>query len=195
MDALVHAGADVDRARRAVFRSDGRRPGDPARLRARARAGRGLGDVLDVVAQFRRRDTTTPIVLMGYANPIEAMGVRASPIARAPPASTACSSSTIRRRRRPSSPRSCDARDIAPIFLLAPTTPDARIARDRALARGYVYYVSLKGVTGAGHLDTADGRAQARRDPPARDAAGRRRLRHSRRRTARARSPRTPTPS
>jgi len=48
------------------------------------------------------------------------------------------------------------ARDIAPIFMLSPTTPEARIAAVAALARGYVYYVSLKGVTGAGHLDTAD---------------------------------------
>ena len=49
-----------------------------------------------------------------------------------------------------------DARGIAPIFLLAPTTPDARIEEVAQLARGYVYYVSLKGVTGAGNLDTAD---------------------------------------
>ena len=48
------------------------------------------------------------------------------------------------------------ARGIAPIFLIAPTTPDARIERIAKLAAGYVYYVSLKGVTGAGHLDTAD---------------------------------------
>ena len=49
-----------------------------------------------------------------------------------------------------------EERGIAPIFLLAPTTPEARIAAVARLARGYVYYVSLKGVTGAGHLDTAD---------------------------------------
>jgi tryptophan synthase alpha chain len=47
-------------------------------------------------------------------------------------------------------------RDIAPIFLLSPTTPEARMAAVARVARGYVYYVSLKGVTGAGHLDTAD---------------------------------------
>ena len=49
-----------------------------------------------------------------------------------------------------------EARDLAPIFLLAPTTPEARIAAVAKIARGYVYYVSLKGVTGAGHLDTAE---------------------------------------
>ena len=48
------------------------------------------------------------------------------------------------------------ARGIAPIFLVSPTTPDARIAAVARIARGYVYYVSLKGVTGAGHLDTAE---------------------------------------
>ena len=49
-----------------------------------------------------------------------------------------------------------EARDLAPIFLLAPTTPEARIAAVAKIARGYVYYVSLKGVTGAGNLDTAE---------------------------------------
>jgi tryptophan synthase alpha chain len=49
-----------------------------------------------------------------------------------------------------------EARDLAPIFLLAPTTPEVRIAAVAKIARGYVYYVSLKGVTGAGHLDTVE---------------------------------------
>ena len=149
--------------------------------------------MLDVVAQFRRGDATTPIVLMGYANPIEAMGVdgvRRS--ARRTPASTACSSSTIRRRKRASSRRRMDARGIAPIFLLAPTTPEARIAEVARFARGYVYYVSLKGVTGAAHLDTADVArklAEIRRHV---QASGRRRASAFAIRRARRRSPRMP---
>ena len=107
--------------------------------------------------EFRARDAATPVVLMGYANPIEAMGVGGVRRPRAArPASTACWSSTIRPRRRRSSRALLDARGIAPIFLLSPTTPEARIAAVAQLARGYVYYVSLKGVTGAGHLDTAE---------------------------------------
>jgi len=93
---------------------------------------------------------------MGYANPIEAMGekVFADRAASAgvdgvlvvdyPPEEATDFAQLLH------------ARGIAPIFLLSPTTPESRIAAVAALARGYVYYVSLKGVTGAGHLDTAD---------------------------------------
>ena len=95
-------GADVDRARRAVLRSDGRRTGDPARLGARARAAASRCPTCSRSSrEFRERDATTPIVLMGYANPIEAMGVDAlRGRARRRPASTACWSSTIRPRKR-----------------------------------------------------------------------------------------------
>src|SRR5262249_31012588 len=116
----------------------------------------GMKDVLATVAAFRRTDTVTPVVLMGYANPIEAMGP-ASFVDRArdagvdgvlvvdyPPEEAGDFATLL------------GARDIAPIFLIAPTTPEARIDAVARVARGYIYYVSLKGVTGAGHLDTAD---------------------------------------
>jgi len=156
MDALVEAGADVIEL--GVPFSDPMADG-PTIQRASERAlaqGVGLRDVLDLVARFRRRDAVTPIVLMGYANPIEAMGITAFvDRARAagvdgvivvdyPPEEAAEFAGLLR------------ARDMAPIFLVAPTTPDARIERIARLAAGYVYYVSLKGVTGAGHLDTAE---------------------------------------
>ena len=156
VDALVEAGADI--VELGVPFSDPMADG-PVIQRASERAlaqGVGLGDVLDLVAAFRRRNTTTPIVLMGYANPVEAMGVAAF-VERAgvagvdgvlvvdyPPEEAAEFAALLR------------AHDVAPIFLIAPTTPEARIERIAALARGYVYYVSLKGVTGAGHLDTRD---------------------------------------
>jgi tryptophan synthase alpha chain len=95
-------------------------------------------------------------VLMGYANPIEAMGLgvfadRARDagvdgvlVVDYPPEEAGDFAKQL------------DERGIAPIFLVAPTTPEPRIDAVAALARGYVYYVSLKGVTGAGHLDTAE---------------------------------------
>jgi tryptophan synthase alpha subunit len=74
-----------------------------------------------------------------------------------------------------------DARGLAPIFLLSPTTPEPRIIAIGNFARGYVYYVSLKGVTGATHLDTADVARKAGRDPPSHFASRGSRFRHSRR--------------
>jgi tryptophan synthase alpha chain len=156
LDGLVDAGADIIEL--GVPFSDPMADG-PVIQRAseRALAQRvGLGDVLTLVARFRRRNTTTPIVLMGYANPVEAMGVAAF-VDRArdagvdgviivdyPPEEAGEFAALLR------------ARDVAPIFLIAPTTPAARIERIARLAGGYVYYVSLKGVTGAGHLDTRE---------------------------------------
>ncbi len=154
MHRLVAAGADIIEL--GVPFSDPMADG-PVIQRASERAlaqGVGLGDVLGLVADFRATDAATPVVLMGYANPIEAMGTTAfADAARAagvdgvlvvdyPPEESAEFAALL------------DARGLAPIFLLSPTTPQSRIAAIGAMARGYVYYVSLKGVTGAGHLDT-----------------------------------------
>jgi tryptophan synthase alpha chain len=153
---IVSAGADVIEL--GVPFSDPMADG-PVIQRASERAlaqGVGLSNVIDLVAQFRVRNDTTPIVLMGYANPIEAMGVeRFADAARKagvdgvlvvdyPPEEAREFAALL------------DARGLAPIFLVAPTTPASRLATVAELARGYVYYVSLKGVTGASHLDTAD---------------------------------------
>ena len=113
--------------------------------------------------RFRERNATTPIVLMGYANPIEAMGIERFADARARRGRRRRAGRRLSARgSRRASRQLLEARGIAPIFLLAPTTPESRIAAVARLARGYVYYVSLKGVTGAGHLDTGGRRAQAR---------------------------------
>lgn len=156
MHALVGAGADLIEL--GVPFSDPMADG-PVIQRAseRALAQRvGLHDVLELVRKFRAGDRTTPIVLMGYANPIEAIGVAAFAdraeaagvdgviVVDYPPEEATEFAATL------------TARELAPIFLLAPTTPAARIAAVAAMAKGYVYYVSLKGVTGAGHLDTAE---------------------------------------
>ena len=156
MGALVAAGADVIEL--GVPFSDPMADG-PVIQRASERAlakGTGLKDVLAVVRRFRERDSATPVVLMGYANPIEAMGVTAF----ADRARDAGVDGVLVVDYPPEEARDFAARlherAIAPIFLLAPTTPDSRIAAVASLARGFVYYVSLKGVTGAGHLDTGD---------------------------------------
>jgi len=156
MHRLVAAGADI--VELGVPFSDPMADG-PVIQRASERAlaqGVGLNDVLAMVAQFRATDVTTPVVLMGYANPIEAMGVahfadgaRAAGVDGVlvvdyPPEEAAEFAALL------------GARDLAPIFLVSPTTPEPRIAAIGKIARGYVYYVSLKGVTGAGHLDTGE---------------------------------------
>ena len=156
LTALTQAGADVIEL--GVPFSDPMADG-PVIQRASERALAqhvGLRNVLDVVSEFRRRDTSTPIVLMGYANPIEAMGGEAFAQRAAAAGVDGVLVVDYPPEEAGDFARLLYAREIAPIFLLAPTTPEARIAAVAALARGYVYYVSLKGVTGAGNLDTTD---------------------------------------
>ena len=118
--------------------------------------GTGLGDVLGMVREFRTRDATTPIVLMGYANPIEAMGVEKF-------VATAASAGVDGVIVVDYPPEECEAfaalcgkNGIDQVFLLAPTSTDARIREVARVGSGYLYYVSLKGVTGAGHIDVSD---------------------------------------
>jgi tryptophan synthase alpha chain len=115
----------------------------------------GMRQVLGYVRGFRARDSLTPVVLMGYANPIERYGIDRF-IADAQAAGV----DGVLVVDYP--PQECEAfaaklklAGLDPIFLLAPTSTDARIASVARVASGYVYYVSLKGVTGAGHLDVA----------------------------------------
>jgi tryptophan synthase alpha chain len=153
---LVAAGADVIEL--GVPFSDPMADG-PVIQRASERAlaqGVGLADVLAMVTAFRAVDASTPIVLMGYANPIEAMGTRLF----ADRAAEAGVDGVLVVDYPPEEADDFAAllveRGLAPIFLVAPTTPEERIATVAKLARGYVYYVSLKGVTGASHIDTAE---------------------------------------
>ncbi|MGY6276925.1 tryptophan synthase subunit alpha [Methylomonas sp. MgM2] len=116
----------------------------------------GLRKVLSMAMEFRKTDPITPLVLMGYLNPIEIMGYEdfANAVARAdvdgvltvdlPPEEADDCVALLRER------------EIDQIFLLAPNTTAERIQKMDAVGSGYLYYVSLKGVTGAGHLDTAD---------------------------------------
>lgn len=153
MHALVEAGADLIEL--GVPFSDPMADG-PTIQRASERAlaqGVRLADVLDLAAQFREQNGTTPLVLMGYANPIEAMGYETF-AARAkasgvdgvlivdyPPEEAESFVAVLTQH------------DIDPIFLLSPTTPEVRIRHISRLARGFVYYVSLRGVTGSSALN------------------------------------------
>ncbi len=156
MHALVQAGADIIEL--GVPFSDPMADG-PVVQRASERAvaqGVGLRKVFELVREFRATDTQTPVVLMGYANPIECMG--AETFVREAAAAGVDGVLTVDYPAEESREFSAllDAHALSPIFLLAPTSSDERIRMVAEIARGYVYYVSLKGVTGAGHLDTAE---------------------------------------
>jgi tryptophan synthase alpha chain len=114
-----------------------------------------LRRVLDDVRAFRAQDDKTPVVLMGYANPIERMGV--DTFAKA--ASEAGVDGVLVVDYPPEEAHEFAAKlgefDLDPIFLLAPTSLDDRMTAVGQIARGYVYYVSLKGVTGSGNLDVS----------------------------------------
>ncbi len=153
MHALVEGGADVIEL--GVPFSDPMADG-PVIQRASERAlaqGVTLAQVLGWVAEFRKTDANTPVVLMGYANPIERMGEEKFAKAAAeagvdgvlvvdyPPEECESFAALMR------------ANQMDPIFLLAPTSTDARIAAVAKVASGYLYYVSLKGVTGSATLD------------------------------------------
>jgi tryptophan synthase alpha chain len=157
MQGMVSAGADVIEL--GVPFSDPMADG-PVIQKAGERAlamGVGMTQVLGMVRRFRQSDTVTPVVLMGYANPVERYDLQQGPgafirdcaqagvdgllIVDYPPEECEQFAADLR------------AHGIDLIFLLAPTSTDARIRQVARVASGYVYYVSLKGVTGAGHLD------------------------------------------
>jgi tryptophan synthase alpha chain len=158
MHGMVAAGADVIEL--GVPFSDPMADGPVIQKAGEAALAMGVGttQVLAMVAAFRQKDDRTPVVLMGYANPVEryngvhgpgsfirdaaAAGVDGLLIVDYPPEECEDFAAELK------------AAGIDLIFLLAPTSTDARMAQVGRIATGYVYYVSLKGVTGAGHLDT-----------------------------------------
>jgi len=155
MHGLAKAGADVIEL--GVPFSDPMADGPVIQQAAERALGRGVGlvQVLEMVHAFRKGNPDTPVVLMGYANPIERYGIDrfVADAAKAgvdgvlvvdyPPEECEDFAAQLR------------AASLDLIFLLAPTSTDERMAKVAQVASGYVYYVSLKGVTGAGHLDTA----------------------------------------
>jgi tryptophan synthase alpha chain len=156
MHALVAGGADVIEL--GVPFSDPMAEG-PVIQRACERAlkqGIGMQDVLGFVREFRKDNTTTPVVLMGYANPIERMGQNA--FVKAAKDAGADGAIVV-----DYPPEECEefahsmrANGLDLIFLLAPTSTQERIAQVARVGSGFSYYVSLKGVTGAGNIDTEE---------------------------------------
>jgi tryptophan synthase alpha chain len=158
MWAMAAAGADIIEL--GVPFSDPMADGPVIQKAAERAIAKGieLSHVLQMVADFRLQNQTTPVVLMGYANPIERYDQRhgvGSFVAAAKKAGV----DGVLVVDYP--PEECEAfaqalsqADMDLIFLLAPTSTPSRMAAVGHLAKGYVYYVSLKGVTGAGHLDT-----------------------------------------
>ena len=154
--AMAQAGADIIEL--GIPFSDPMADGPVVQKASERALARGIGmkQVLAAVAEFRRHDARTPIVLMGYANPIERYGIESFADAARdagvdgvlvvdyPPEECAEFAALLK------------ARAIDPIFLIAPTSTDERIAGVARVASGYVYHVSLKGVTGAGHFDIAE---------------------------------------
>ncbi|NDF06545.1 MAG: tryptophan synthase subunit alpha, partial [Betaproteobacteria bacterium] len=156
--ALVQGGADIIEL--GVPFSDPMADGPVIQKAGEAalRHGVGMGEVLAMVREFRATDATTPIVLMGYANPVEnynllhgtnsfvkdalSAGVDGVLIVDYPPEECVDFAASLR------------AHEMDLIFLLAPTSTDKRMQQVADVASGYVYYVSLKGVTGSGALNT-----------------------------------------
>lgn len=120
-------------------------------------AGIGMAQVLEMVRQFRTKDSSTPVVLMGYANPVEAYDIKHGNDSFIAHAATAGVDGMLIVDYPPEEcvqfAQKLRARNMDLIFLLAPTSTAARMKQVAEVASGYVYYVSLKGVTGAGTLD------------------------------------------
>ena len=153
MHAMVKAGADIIEL--GVPFSDPMADG-PVIQRASERAlaaGMSLGAVLDIVREFRTIDDETPVVLMGYLNPLEAIGYRQAAQRAAAAGVDGFLTVDLPPEEAEDLVREVRAHGIDPVFLVAPTTSDERIARICGQASGFVYYVSLKGVTGAATLD------------------------------------------
>src|SRR5262245_49274965 len=156
MHALVKGGADIIEI--GVPFSDPMADG-PVIQRSSERAlkhGVSLKNVLGFIAEFRKLDAATPVVVFGYANPIESMGAERF----ADNAQSAGADGVLVVDYPPEEARDLAAllerRGMDTIFLLSPTTTEARLKQVAALGRGYLYYVSLKGVTGAANLDLSD---------------------------------------
>lgn len=169
MHTMVAAGADVLELGVPFSDPSADGPVIQAACERALAAGTTLKDVLAMVREFRANDPVTPVILMGYLNPMEAMGAETFVAAAAeagvdgvltvdmPPEEAEPLAGLLR------------AKGMDSIFLLAPTTDAARIRRISETASGFIYYVSFKGVTGAARLDVAEVRerlALVRRSTP-----------------------------
>lgn len=156
LHALVDAGADVLEV--GVPFSDPMSEG-PVIQRGHERAlvhRIRLRDVLDMVREFREKDPHTPLLLMGYANPVEHMGYAAFADAAVAAGIDGLLSVDVPPEEVDRVNRELKRVGMDNIFLIAPTTPDTRLHLITDQASGFIYYVSLRGVTGAANLDIDD---------------------------------------
>ena len=163
MHAMVESGADI--LELGVPFSDPMADGPVIQL-ANERAlkrGTSLHDVFAVVQQFRQKNTKTPVVVMGYLNPIEVMGYAAFVSAAKQAGVDGLITVDLPPEEAEDFSRLLDEADILPIYLLTPTTSDSRAKLIVKQCKGYVYYVSLKGVTGSNQLDVQDVSRQVKR--------------------------------
>ena len=160
LHALVAAGADV--LELGVPFSDPMADG-PVIQQAAERALKhhvSLHHVLDMVREFRKTDSSTPVVLMGYLNPIEVFGYQAFAKDAAQAGVDGVLTVDLPPEEAEEFVPAMRAQGLDPIFLIAPTSDAERLRRILAVASGFVYYVSLRGVTGAAHLDLTEVRAK-----------------------------------
>ncbi len=166
MHDMVKAGADVIEL--GVPFSDPMADG-PVIQKASERAlvhNTSLHDVFAMVKEFREVDNETPVVLMGYLNPIEVMGYAKFAELAASAGVDAALTVDLPPEEGAEFVAELAKYQLDPIFLIAPTTTEERIAKLCSVASGFIYYVSVKGVTGAATLDTgavADKMAAIRR--------------------------------
>ncbi len=113
-----------------------------------------LRNTFALVSEFRKTDNDTPVVIMGYANPIERMGYETCAQMAADAGVDGVLTVDLPAEEAQAQHGFLKKHDIENIFLLAPTTTESRIKKVAELSGGFIYYVSLKGVTGAGHIDT-----------------------------------------
>ncbi|HEY1077236.1 MAG TPA: tryptophan synthase subunit alpha [Fontimonas sp.] len=153
MHALVRGGADVIEL--GVPFSDPMADGPTIQLACERalKHGTGLWDILDMVAAFRKTDQQTPVVLMGYLNPIEMRGVEAFAQRAQRAGVDGVLIVDLAVEESAGYLPALKGAGLDCIFLLAPTSPEARIRAIAEAGSGYLYYVSLKGVTGAASMD------------------------------------------
>jgi tryptophan synthase alpha chain len=153
MHALVESGADLIEL--GIPFSDPMAEG-PAIQRACERALAhhvSTRDVFRMIEDFRRTDAATPVVVMGYLNPVEVMGYEEFASAAAGAGADGMITVDLPPEEAQDYVTAMGQHGLDPIFLLSPTTTDARIDRICIMSGGFVYYVALRGVTGASHLD------------------------------------------
>lgn len=153
MHTLVAAGADIIELGVPFTDPMADGPVIQAACERALAAGTSLATVLDIVASFRRDDTTTPVVLMGYLNPIDAMGLESFADKARQSGVDGVLIVDLTAEEAPDTLPVLNQAELDPICLIAPTTLDERMGRICENAGGFVYYVSSKGVTGGAGID------------------------------------------